>query len=73
MGVGSADWIPVTLRYGVLGAGWVATARHLPCLARDERVEIAAVFDPTRSKAARAVPEGALATDDLDQFFEDDA
>ena len=30
------------LRVGVIGAGWVATARHIPCYQRLENVEVVA-------------------------------
>ncbi len=40
------------VRVGVVGLGWVATARHLPVLKRDRRVEIAAVADSRADIAA---------------------
>jgi scyllo-inositol 2-dehydrogenase (NADP+) len=42
------------LRVGVVGAGWVATARHIPSFRRDPRVRLEALLDasPERARAA---------------------
>jgi hypothetical protein len=42
------------LAVGVIGAGWVATDRHIPSFQRDRRVRIDALLDPSPEKA-RAV------------------
>ncbi len=39
------------LQAGVIGAGWVAGARHIPALKRDGRVHIAAVYDKDPMRA----------------------
>lgn len=39
------------VRVGVVGAGWVATARHIPAFKREPRVVLEAVLDPNSSKA----------------------
>jgi len=61
----------VTIRVGIMGAGWVAAARHGPGYLRDERCEVVAVYDPTGSSAERLAEQFdvGLATDDLDQFY----
>ena len=42
------------LRVGIVGMGWVATARHIPAFKRDGRSTIEAVLDRDRSKAESA-------------------
>lgn len=42
---------PQTLSVGVIGGGWVATARHIPSLKRAKQVEIVALVDRTPEKA----------------------
>jgi scyllo-inositol 2-dehydrogenase (NADP+) len=39
------------LAVGVIGAGWVATARHIPSFRRDGRVRVEALLDPTPERA----------------------
>ncbi|MDP7525228.1 MAG: Gfo/Idh/MocA family oxidoreductase [Dehalococcoidales bacterium] len=39
------------IRVGVVGTGWVSTARHIPAFKRDRRATIAAVLDRNQSKA----------------------
>lgn len=39
------------LAVGVVGAGWVAAARHIPSFLRDGRVRVEAVFDPAPERA----------------------
>lgn len=39
------------VRVGVVGTGWVATARHIPAFKRDRRAVLEAVLDPNLSKA----------------------
>ena len=39
------------LRVGVIGAGWVATARHIPSFQRDGRVRVEALLDPDSTRA----------------------
>ena len=57
------------VRVGVIGAGWVAGARHVPALQRADGAALVAVFDPVIDHARRVAPEGVLATDDLDAFY----
>ena len=61
----------MTIRVGVLGAGWVATARHLPSYKRDKRAVIVAVYDRRAERADSAAGRFGVpvATDDLDRFF----
>lgn len=40
------------LRFGVVGAGWVARARYVPCLKSLPGVEATSVFDPDPKRAA---------------------
>jgi predicted dehydrogenase len=42
------------LKVLVVGAGWVTCARHLPALARDERVEVIGVVDRHADRAEKA-------------------
>lgn len=60
----------MSVRFGVLGAGWVATDRHIPGLARIEGASIVAVQDSSAERAASAAPSEALATGDLAAVFE---
>jgi predicted dehydrogenase len=62
----------VGLRFGVIGAGWVATARHIPSIQRLADVELVAVFDRSLDRAKAAAPKGVLATGDLDEFYGSD-
>jgi len=39
------------LTVGVIGAGWVATARHIPSFRRDGRVRVEALLDPAPERA----------------------
>lgn len=56
---------------GIIGAGWVAGARHIPALQRDGRVHIAAVYDPDPARAEAAAKKFgiATATSDLDRLL----
>lgn len=58
------------LRVGVMGAGWVATTRHIPSYRRHPDAEVTAVYDrrPERAEAA-AAKSGATSYRDLDAFF----
>lgn len=62
----------MTVRVGLMGAGWVAGARHLPSFKRDPRADLVAVFDrnPTRAQAASSKFEIGVATDDVSRFFD---
>ncbi|HLF77414.1 MAG TPA: Gfo/Idh/MocA family oxidoreductase [Dehalococcoidia bacterium] len=59
------------LTAGVIGAGWVATARHIPALKRDGRVRLAAIYDkdPRRAQAVADRFEIPVATSDMDRLF----
>lgn len=63
-----------TVRVGILGTGWVATARHIPSYRRHPEVEVVAVYDrrPERAEqtaAAEGVPRWFA---DLDRFLDHD-
>lgn len=60
------------VRFGVIGAGWVATARHIPSIQRLDGAELVAVFDRSLDRAHAGAPEGVLATDDLEEFYSTD-
>lgn len=61
------------VRVGIAGAGWVATARHLPSFLAHPAVDIVAVYDRSEERAAALgarVPGGdVLTTDSLDRFL----
>lgn len=60
------------VRVGIAGAGWVATARHLPSYLQIPNVEVVAVYDRSEERAARLAaqaPGHVLATCDLDRFL----
>lgn len=60
------------LRVGIAGAGWVATARHLPSYLRVPGVDVVAVYDRSEERAGRLAARaagGVLATSDLDRFL----
>ena len=61
----------MTIRVGIMGAGWVAADRHAPSYARNKRCEVVAIYDPKASKAAELAKhfDVGLATDDLDRFY----
>lgn len=62
------------LRVGIAGAGWVATARHLPSYLQIPGVEVVAVYDRSAERAAllaARAPGAVLATSDLDRFLAD--
>ncbi len=42
------------LAVGVIGAGWVATARHIPSFQRDPRVRVEALLEPAPQRARDA-------------------
>lgn len=42
----------VPVRVGIIGGGWVATARHIPAFRRDRRTRIVGIADRTASRAA---------------------
>lgn len=57
---------------GIIGAGWVAGARHAPSYIKDGRVRVSAIYDPDLSRARRMANrfEVPYATDNLDELFE---
>lgn len=56
---------------GIIGAGWVATARHIPALMRDGRVSVNAVYDRSLARAEAAARKFNIpvATDDMDRLI----
>jgi predicted dehydrogenase len=57
---------------GIIGAGWVAGARHAPSYLKDGRVRLSAIYDPDLSKARLMAHrfEAPYATDNLDELLE---
>jgi scyllo-inositol 2-dehydrogenase (NADP+) len=57
---------------GIIGAGWVAGARHAPSYLKDGRARVSAVYDPDLSRARRLATrfEVPYATDSLDKLLE---
>lgn len=58
------------LRFGIVGAGWVARARYGPCLESLPGAEVTSVFDPSPQRArelASTLP-GATAESDWNRF-----
>lgn len=62
----------MTIRVGVLGAGWVANERHLPGYRADKRAEVVAVFDRNAERAVKTAEAFGVGvgTDDLVSFFD---
>jgi predicted dehydrogenase len=62
------------LRVGVIGAGWWASIAHLPSLAADRRVELAAVGDPDPARGQAAATTFGIPrwTTDVDAMIADD-
>jgi scyllo-inositol 2-dehydrogenase (NADP+) len=60
-----------SLKVGVVGAGWVATARHIPCFQRIPGVEVVAVLDHSLSRARDAATRHKIARafDDPEEFY----
>lgn len=60
------------IKVGIIGPGWVATARHIPVYKRDKRAEIIAVFDRDHSKAQSAAKDTGIhsAFDNLEDFLQ---
>ena len=59
------------LKAGVIGTGWVATARHIPALRRLDNVEVAAVYDrdETRARAVASKFNIPIATSSIDDLL----
>lgn len=60
------------LRVGIIGAGWVATARHIPSYRRHRAAKLVAVFDRTRERAEDVGQRVRIprACSRLDEFFD---
>ena len=64
-----------SLRVGIAGAGWVAGDRHLPALLARDDVDVVAIHDRTRARAAELARPAAerghtvLATDSVDELI----
>ena len=59
-------------RVGVVGAGWVATARHIPSYRGVDDVEVVALYDRARDRAERVAREHRIpaAFSELDAFLD---
>ena len=57
---------------GIIGAGWVAGARHTPSYLKDGRVRVSTIYDPDLSRARVLAHryEVPYATDNLDELLE---
>jgi scyllo-inositol 2-dehydrogenase (NADP+) len=64
----------VTVRVGILGTGWVATARHIPSYRRHPDAEVVAVYDrrPERAEQTAAAQGVARWFADQDEFLDQD-
>jgi predicted dehydrogenase len=61
----------MTLRVGVVGAGWVGTVRHVPSYLSNPAVGTVTIYDRLPARAARAATNGALAwAGDFDGFLD---
>jgi len=58
------------VRVGIIGAGWVAGARHIPSLQKLEGVEIVALLDHDLGQAQLLAPPGTVATDNPESFYD---
>lgn len=60
------------LRVGVAGAGWVATARHIPSFKRNPNAEIIALYDRSPERASAAAERFGIPNhaDSLDRLFD---
>lgn len=63
-----------SLKVGIIGAGWVASARHIPCFQRVAGVEVVAVLDHHADRARDAADSFKIAQpcSDPEQFFASD-
>lgn len=59
------------LRVGIIGAGWVAQARHIPAFRRHPAVEVSAVYDPHLARAEATARRFGIPADhnSLDAFL----
>jgi len=60
----------VSVRFGVLGAGWVAASRHIPCIEGTEGAELVAIFDRNLDRAQSLAGDRVVACNDLDRFYD---
>jgi predicted dehydrogenase len=62
----------MTLRIGVIGAGWVGAARHVPGFRSHPEAEVVSVFDRKPERAAAIAQEHKIgeSDSDLERFFE---
>jgi len=60
----------VSVRFGVIGAGWVAASRHIPGIERADGAQLVAIYDRHVDRARELAPPGVLATDDLSEFYD---
>lgn len=65
---------PRPTRVGVMGAGWVAKERHIPCYKRLPLVEVVAIYDPDSSRAESAARQKGISSpfSDADAFLDQD-
>jgi scyllo-inositol 2-dehydrogenase (NADP+) len=50
------------IKIGVVGAGWVANARHIPAFQRDSRCKVTAIFDRNQEKAINTARKYGIPT-----------
>lgn len=62
------------LRVGIMGAGWVAGARHLPAYRAHPQAEVVAIYDRNLRRARALAGKGDVpfATDHIDDFLQQD-
>ncbi len=62
----------MALRVGIIGAGWVACARHIPAYRRHPQAELVGIFDrhPERAQAAAAKHGAAQACASVEQLLD---
>jgi scyllo-inositol 2-dehydrogenase (NADP+) len=63
-----------TIRAGIIGAGWVASARHAPAICSAPGTQLVGVFDrnPDAARKLAAAHDAPIATDSLEQLLQAD-
>jgi len=60
----------VSVRFGVIGAGWVAASRHIPGISATDGAHLVAIHDRNVARARALAPPGVVVTDDLNEFYD---